>query len=96
MKTAEKNTFASVWDALADTPEEAANLKLRAQLMHEIANVVKQTALKQEQAAELCGITQPRLNDLLKGKVSRFSLDALVNIGARVGVVLQVVVPRAA
>jgi len=96
MKAAEKTTFASVWDALADTPEEAANLKLRAQLMHEIANVVKESAMKQEQAAEQCGITQPRRNDLLKGKVSRFSLDALVNIGARVGVALQVIAPRAA
>jgi predicted XRE-type DNA-binding protein len=96
MKATETTTFGSVWDALADTPEEAANLKLRAQLMHEIANVVKQTALKQEQAAELCGITQPRLNDLLMGKLSRFSLDALVNIGARVGVALQVIAPRAA
>jgi len=67
MKAVEKSTFESVWDALANTPEEAVNLKLRAQLMHEIARAVKETALKQEQAAELCGITQPRLNDLLKG-----------------------------
>lgn len=96
MKAVKKSTFESVWDALADTPEEAVNLKLRAQLMHEIASAVKGTALKQEQAAELCGITQPRLNDLLKGKISRFSLDALVNIGARVGVSLQVIAPRAA
>jgi predicted XRE-type DNA-binding protein len=94
MKAVEKTTFESVWDALADTPEEAANLKLRAQLMHEITSAVKKTVLKQEQAAELCGITQPRLNDLLKGKVSRFSLDALVNIGAHVGVSLQVIAPR--
>jgi predicted XRE-type DNA-binding protein len=94
MKAVEKTTVASVWDALADTPEQAANLKLRAQLMQEIAKVVKHSALKKDQAAERCGITETRLNDLLSGKVARFSLDALFNIGTRVGVGLQVTTPK--
>jgi predicted XRE-type DNA-binding protein len=64
--------------------------------MCKIADVVKPTSLKQEQAADLCGTTQPRLNDLLKGKVARFSLGALVNIGAPFGVVIQIIAPRAA
>ncbi len=66
-------TFANVWDALADTPQEAANLKVR------------ERGWTQVEAARRCGVTQPRLNDLLRGRLSRFSLDALVNIAAALG-----------
>ncbi len=87
-------SYASVWDALADTPEQAANLRARAELMQQIATIVKESAWTQTEAAEQCGVTQPRMNDLLRGRVSRFSLDALVNIataiGRRVHVALEV------
>ena len=78
-------TYASVWDALADTPEQAANLRARAELMQQIAAVVKDKDWTQTEAAKHCGVTQPRINDLLRGKVSRFSLDALVNIATAIG-----------
>jgi predicted XRE-type DNA-binding protein len=71
--------YASLWDALADTPEQAANLRARAELMQQIAAVVKKNRWTQTDAARHCGITQPRMNDLLRGRVSRFSIDALVN-----------------
>ena len=77
--------YASVWDALADTPEQAANLRARAELMQKIAALLKQNAWTQEEAARRCGVTQPRINDLLRGRVSRFSLDALVNIATALG-----------
>jgi predicted XRE-type DNA-binding protein len=77
--------FTSVWDALADTPEEAANLRARAELMHQIEAIVKQSGWTQTEAAAHCGVTQPRLNDLLRGHVSRFSLDALVNMATALG-----------
>ncbi|TMH14790.1 MAG: XRE family transcriptional regulator [Betaproteobacteria bacterium] len=77
--------YASVWDALADTPEQAANLRARAELMQQIAAIVKDSGWTQTEAAEHCGITQPRMNDLLRGRVSRFSLDALVNIATAIG-----------
>ena len=87
-------SYANVWDALADTPEQAANLRARAELMQQIAAIVKESGWTQTEAAENCGITQPRMNDLLRGRVSRFSLDALVNIataiGRRVHVALEV------
>jgi predicted XRE-type DNA-binding protein len=87
-------SYASVWDALADTPEQAANLRARAELMRQIAIIVKDSGWTQKDAAERCGVTQPRMNDLLRGRVSRFSLDALVNIataiGRRVHVALEV------
>ena len=78
-------TFASVWDALADTPEQAANLRARAELMQKIAEIVQESGWTQAEAATRCGVTQPRMNDLLRGRVSRFSLDALVNIATAIG-----------
>lgn len=77
--------FASVWDALADTAEKSANLKVRAELMRKIAALIQESDWTQAAAAERCGITQPRMNDLLRGRISRFSLDALVNIAAQLG-----------
>jgi len=78
-------TYDSVWDALADTPEQAANLRARAELMQQIAAIVKKRGWTQMEAARQCGVTQPRINDLLRGRVSRFSLDALVNIATAIG-----------
>lgn len=79
------DTYASVWDALADTPEQAANLRARSELMRQIAKVIKASGWTQVDAATRCGITQPRVNDLLRGRVSRFSIDALVNIATALG-----------
>ncbi|MDA8165934.1 MAG: XRE family transcriptional regulator [Desulfobacteraceae bacterium] len=78
-------SYASVWEAIADTPEEAANLRARAELMQKISAIVKESGWTQVEAAGRCGVTQPRMNDLLRGRVSRFSLDALVNIATALG-----------
>jgi predicted XRE-type DNA-binding protein len=64
--------FAGVWDAIADTPEEAANLRARAELMRQIAAIVKKNGWTQAEGARRCGITQPRMNDLLRGRISAF------------------------
>jgi predicted XRE-type DNA-binding protein len=77
--------FQSVWDAVADTPEEAANLRLRSELMDQIEAMIKEKGWTQVEAARRCGLTQPRINDLLRGRISRFSLDALVNIASALG-----------
>ena len=78
-------SYASVWDAIADTPGQAANLRARAELMQQIAAIVKRQEWTQVEAAGHCGVTQPRINDLLRGRGSRFSLDALVNISSALG-----------
>jgi predicted XRE-type DNA-binding protein len=78
-------SYASVWDAIADTPEEAANLVARSELMDKITEIVESKGWTQAEAAKRCGVTQPRINDLLRGRISRFSLDALVNIAAALG-----------
>ncbi len=77
--------FANVWDAIADTPQEAVNLQLRSDLMDEIEVIIKKNGWTQSEAAKKCGISQPRVNDLLRGRISKFSLDALVNIAAKLG-----------
>jgi predicted XRE-type DNA-binding protein len=78
-------SFENVFDPLADTPEEAANLTARAELMEQIRAIVKAAKWTQVETAPRCGVTQPRMNDLLQGRVSRFSLDALVNIATALG-----------
>ncbi len=78
--------YTSVFDAISDTPVQSANLKMRAELMHHITAMIKHMSGTQGKIAKRCGITQPRLNDLLQGKISKFSLDALVNINASLGV----------
>jgi predicted XRE-type DNA-binding protein len=70
-------TFDDVFDALADTPAEAANMKARADLLSALVDRVKSWGLPQEAAAARLGITRPRLNDLMRGKLGKFSLDAL-------------------
>ncbi len=91
-----KRTFASVWDALEDTREAAANLRLRAELMIELQRHVKESGFTQVEAAKRLGITQPRLNDLLRGKIDKFSLDALVRLLGRAGWQVSIKVKKAA
>lgn len=84
-KSIEIQSFGSVWDALADTPAEAENMKIRSALVIQITDYIKRKNLTQVQAAKLCQITQPRMSDLIHGKISKFSLDALVIIAASAG-----------
>ena len=82
--------YSDVFDALADTPIEAENLKTWADLMASIQAIIQaiiQTkgSWKQAEAANQCGLTQPRINDLLRGRISKFSIDALVNIASALG-----------
>ena len=79
------DSYASVWVAIADTPEQAANLRARAEWMRQIEAIVKESGWTQAQAAGQCGVTQPRMNDLLRDRVSRFSINALVNIATAIG-----------
>ena len=90
MSKVKTEKFDSVWDAIADTPEEAANLRVRSELMGKISAVITKKKWSQAEAAEHCGVTQPRINDLLCGRISRFSLDALVNIAAALGFLVHV------
>lgn len=85
-----EETFDSVFDALADTPAEAANMTARADVLLAIRERVKAWHLTQEDAAARLGLTRPRLNDLMRGKLDKFSLDALINIAAAAGFRLHI------
>lgn len=96
MSTETDDIFDSVFDALADTPEQAANLTARADLILAIRERVRSWDIPQEQAAKRLGLTRPRTNDLLRGKLDKFSLDALVNIAAASGFKLHIQLEEAA
>lgn len=86
--------FNSVWDALADTPQEAANLRVRADVMRQLSDIIKEQQWTQADAAQHCGTTQPRINDLMRGRIAKFSLDALVNLAAALDMQLDVKLQR--
>lgn len=88
--TMEVQTFDDVFDAIADSPAEAANMKARADLLFAVKAQVQSWSLTQSAAAARLGITRPRLNDLLQGKLGKFSLDALVNLATAAGLSLQI------
>ena len=88
--------YASVWDAIEDTPAEAENMKLRSELMMAIKDHITRTGMSQSQAAQLLGVTQPRVSDLIRGKINLFGLDALVNMAAAAGLHIEMRVTQAA
>lgn len=90
------NSYRSVWDALENTPEDAANMKVRAELLIALQERVHKQKGTQANKAETLGLTQPRLNDLLRGRIDKFSLDALVNIADRAGLQVNLKIHRAA
>ena len=91
-----KQKFSSVWDAIEDTPEEAENMKLRSVLMTALKDHLTRTKMSQAQAAKLLGVTQPRVSDLMRGKINLFALDALVNMTTAAGLHVQMRVRKAA
>ena len=88
-------SFASIWDALEETPEDAANMRLRSELMTAVRGVVEGWQLTQAEAAKRLSITQPRLNDLMRGRIGKFSLDALIVLAERSGLSVRLEIARA-
>jgi len=75
----------NVFADLGFDAEEAANLKLRSQLMIEVDKALIERNLTQQAAAKALGISQPRVSDLLRGKAEKFTIDSLVNILTKLG-----------
>ena len=90
-----KERFTSVWDAIEDTPQ-AENMKLRFALMMALKDHITRIEMSQSQAAKLFGVTQPRVSDLMRGKINLFGLDALVNMAAAAGLHVEMRVLEAA
>jgi predicted XRE-type DNA-binding protein len=95
MRQATKKRFASVWDAIEDAPEKAANLKLRSSLMTALKKHLAGTGLSQTQIAKLSCVTQRRVSDLMRGKIDVFGLDALVSMAATAGLHVKLSVQKA-
>jgi predicted XRE-type DNA-binding protein len=88
--------FASVWDALEGSPAEAATMRLRSDLMIAIRHAVTEWAMTQAEAAGRLDVTQQRLEDLLRGRINDFSLDALTVLAARAGLEVRLQIEKAA
>jgi predicted XRE-type DNA-binding protein len=91
-----RQKFASVWDALEDTAAEAANMRARSELMIALRGKIESWKVSQTEAAQRLGLTQPRLNDLMRGRIDKFSLDALVNLATPAGLVVRLQIRKAA
>jgi predicted XRE-type DNA-binding protein len=89
-------SFASVWDAIEDTPAQAENMKLRSTLMMALTDHIAHSGLSQVQAAKAFGVTQPRISDLMRGKIDLFGLDTLVNMAATAGLHVEMRLLKAA
>ncbi|HID1023457.1 TPA: helix-turn-helix domain-containing protein [Klebsiella michiganensis] len=89
-------TFASVWDAIEDTPAEAENMKLRSALMMALEKKIRDHGWTQAEAAHRLGVTQPRVSDLMRGKINVFAIDTLVNMLTAAGLHVEMRVMEAA
>jgi predicted XRE-type DNA-binding protein len=91
-----KKGFVNVWDAIEDTPAQAENMKLRSVLIMALKDHIGRTGLSQLEAAKLLGVTQPRISDLMRGKIDLFGLDTLVNMIGAAGLHVEMRVSNAA
>ncbi len=96
MSNKKVTTYASVWDAISDTPEEAENMKLRSALMMALKDYIVRAGLTQAQAAKRFGVTQPRVSDLMRGKIDLFAIDTLVNMATAAGLHVEMRILEAA
>ena len=88
--------FDSVWDAIEERPALAENLKLRSALMRELEKHITEQGLTQAVAAKKFGVTQPRISDLMRGRIELFSIDMLVNMLSTAGLRVKLNVSKAA
>lgn len=88
--------FTSVWDAIEDSSAEAENMKLRSSLMIALQTHIAGEGLSQTEAAKILGVTQPRVSDLMRGKIDLFAIDSLVNMLGAVGLHVEIRVSKAA
>ncbi len=91
-----RRSSGNVFQDLGFSAEEATNLKIRSDLMIRLSKLIEARGLTQAQAAEFFGVTQPRISDLVRGKIDRFSIDTLIAMLGHAGVRVQIVIGRSA
>jgi predicted XRE-type DNA-binding protein len=92
----ERQIFDNIWDALEETPRGAVNMSIRSSVLIAIEQRVRGWNLTQAEAARRLGVTQPRLSDLLRGRIESFSLDALVSLAAKAGLSVGITISEGA
>ncbi len=88
--------YDNVWDALYDDSSMAESLKIKSQLMIRVEKYIKENGLIQKDAAAIFGVSQPRISDLVRGKIDRFTIDMLINMLSRVGIKVDIKIKKAA
>ena len=94
MTTKIRRSSGNVFRDLGFSAEEAKHLKIRSDLMIRLSKLIEARGLSQAQAADLFGVTQPRISDLVRGKIDRFSIDTLIAMFGHAGVRVQIIVGR--
>jgi predicted XRE-type DNA-binding protein len=89
-------SFESVWDAIEDDPAQRENLKVRSALMTALTGYIQAEGMTQAQAAKKFGVTQPKISDLMRGKIDLFAIDTLVNMLGAAGLHMEVQIGKAA
>jgi predicted XRE-type DNA-binding protein len=91
-----RQRFDNVWDAIEDDPAQRENLKVRSALMTAFIGHIQTEGMTQAKAAKKFGVTQPRISDLMRGKIDLFSIDTLVNMLGAAGLHMEMQVRKAA
>ena len=89
-----RRSSGNVYRDLGYSPEEAAHLQIRGELMIQLERTIREQKLTQVKAAKLLGVTQPRVSDLMRGRIDLFSIDSLVDMLATLGMSVKVTTRR--
>ena len=81
----------NVFRDLGFPPDEAAHLRIRSELLIQLQKIISSRRLKQAEAAKLLGVTQPRVSDLVRGRIDLFSVDTLIDMLARFGIRVRLI-----
>ena len=96
MTKRKRQRFVNVWDALEDTPGKAANMTMRSDLLIALRQRIGSWKVTQAEAARRLQITRPRLNDLLRGRITKFSLETLITLAGRADIHVRLRIDKAA
>jgi predicted XRE-type DNA-binding protein len=88
--------FENIWDAIEDSPAEAQKMKIRSAMMIALCDYIKSEGLTQKQAAKKLKVTQPRISDLMRGKINVFAIESLVNMVVLAGLRIEMHIGKAA
>ena len=96
MKTKVTRSTGNIFRDVGFSRDEAEHLKIRADLLIDVQTAIKERGLTQAAAAKLLGVHQPRISDLMRGRIELFSIETLIDLLSRLGMSVRVVVRKPA